>query len=208
MAWYRSDDGDIRGGGAPVPAVSAVRAATLRVIAGSLKGRRLAGPSFEGLRPTSDRLRETLFNVLAPHVAGARVLDAYAGTGSVGIEALSRGAAHVTFADLAPAAVQLIEANLERCGVRDRYTVLRADVGAGRLTGTFDIVFLDPPYAVEPADVIAAVAGLVADGGWLVMEHARKTEPPEAVGTLTRTRMLRSGDSTLTFYRTREPVTP
>lgn len=89
----------------------------MRIIAGSHKGRRLDAPAWEGLRPTSDRLRETLFNVLAPRIEGARVLDGYAGTGAVGIEALSRGAAHVTFVERDPRAIKLIEANLERCGI-------------------------------------------------------------------------------------------
>jgi 16S rRNA G966 N2-methylase RsmD len=92
--------------------------AGLRIIGGTLKGRRLDGPRWDGLRPTSDRLRETLFNVLGPRIEGARVLDGYAGTGAVGIEALSRGAAHVTFVDEDPRAATLIAANLERCGLR------------------------------------------------------------------------------------------
>src|SRR5688572_11401591 len=98
----------------------------MRVIAGQLKGRRLTAPTWEGLRPTSDRLRETLFNVLAARTEGARVLDAYAGTGAVGIEALSRGASHVTFVDDDPRAVRLVSANLERCGVKDRHAIIRA----------------------------------------------------------------------------------
>src|SRR3989454_6208609 len=89
----------------------------MRVIAGSLKGRRLATPKWEGLRPTSDKLRETLFNILAARVQGARVLDGYAGTGAIGIEALSRGAAHVTFVDSDARALRLIEQNLKLCGV-------------------------------------------------------------------------------------------
>ena len=89
----------------------------MRVIAGTLKGRRLDAPDWQGLRPTSDKLRETLFNVLAPRILGAQVLDGYAGTGAVGIEALSRGAAHVTFVERDPRALKLIEANLERCGM-------------------------------------------------------------------------------------------
>src|SRR4051812_48831390 len=98
----------------------------MRIVAGTLKGRRLEAPSWEGLRPTSDKLRETLFNVLAPRIAGAQVLDGYAGTGAVGIEALSRGAAHVTFVERDPRAVALIEANLRRCGISDRYAIIRA----------------------------------------------------------------------------------
>jgi 16S rRNA (guanine(966)-N(2))-methyltransferase RsmD len=175
------------------------------VIAGDLKGRRLVGPAWDGLRPTSDRLRETLFNVLAPHIAGARVLDGFAGTGAVGIEALSRGASHVTFADRDPRAVRLIEDNLARCGVQDRYTVRGVDVAAGRLAGEFDIIFLDPPYTVDPCDAVAAVADLVSAEGRLVIEHARRAGPPASVGRLARTRTLLSGDSALTFF---EPVNP
>src|SRR5690242_19041469 len=93
----------------------------VRIIAGTLKGRRLAAPGWDGLRPTSDKLRETLFNVVAPRIEGARVLDAYAGTGAMGIEALSRGAAHVTFVDGDPRSLKLIEGNLQRCGVSNRY---------------------------------------------------------------------------------------
>ena len=98
----------------------------LRIIAGSLKGRRLLTPKWDGLRPTSDKLRETLFNILALRVEDARVLDAYAGTGAIGIEALSRGAAHVTFVDHDPRALKLIGENLTLCGVSDRYVIIRA----------------------------------------------------------------------------------
>ena len=88
----------------------------MRIVAGTLKGRRLDAPTWTGLRPTSDRLRETLFNILAPRIAGARVLDAYAGTGALGIEAISRGASHVTFVEQERRAQALIAANLARCG--------------------------------------------------------------------------------------------
>src|SRR5918994_2657122 len=98
----------------------------MRVIAGRYKGRRLTAPTWEGVRPTSDKLRETLFNILAPRIDGARVLDGYAGTGAVGIEALSRGAAHVTFVEQDRRAQALIEANLERAAVaKDRYAIIR-----------------------------------------------------------------------------------
>ena len=181
------------------------RAQHLRIIAGELKGRRLAGPDWAGLRPTSDRLRETLFNVLAGSVRGARVLDGFAGTGAVGIEALSRGAAHVTFLERDPRALVLIDDNLERCGVRDGYTVLRADAeqaGAG-LGAVFDVVFLDPPYDRDPAAVAQRLAGLVAPDGRLVIEHAARSTPAEEAGGLVRTRTLRAGDSALSFYRHR-----
>src|SRR5262249_52271405 len=101
----------------------------MRVIAGTLKGRQLKAPKWEGLRPTSDKLRETLFNVLAARVPGARVLDGYAGTGAVGIEALSRGAAHVTFLEQDRRAAALIEENLAQCGVENGYAIIRAPAG-------------------------------------------------------------------------------
>src|SRR6185436_17654426 len=102
----------------------------MRVIAGSLKGRRLTTPKWEGLRPTSDKLRETLFNIVAARVPGSRVLDAYAGTGAIGVEALSRGAAHVTFVDRDPRALNLINQNLALCGLVDRYSIMRVLVSA------------------------------------------------------------------------------
>src|SRR5262245_47716115 len=100
----------------------------MRVIAGRYKGRRLKAPTWEGLRPTSDKLRETLFNILAPRLAGARVLDGYAGTGAVGIEALSRGAAHVMFVEKNRRAAALIEENLRACGIEADYTIEYGDV--------------------------------------------------------------------------------
>src|ERR1700704_1087062 len=103
----------------------------MRIIAGTLKGRRLGPPTWEGLRPTSDKLRETLFNVLAPRIASARVLDGFAGTGALGIEALSRGAAHVVFIEQDRRAQRLIADNLERCGVVEGYTMVRASVRRG-----------------------------------------------------------------------------
>ena len=107
----------------------------MRGIAGSLKGRRLEGAHLgDGLRPTSDKLRETLFNILAPRIAGARVLDAYAGTGAVGIEALSRGAASVTFVDSDRRAQALIEENLARCGIANGYAIIRAHLWSARST--------------------------------------------------------------------------
>src|SRR5438874_206618 len=125
----------------------------MRVIAGTYKGRRLIPPSWTGLRPTSDKLRETLFNILATRIAGARLLDGYAGTGALGIEALSRGAIGVTFVERDPRAVKLIEQNLARCGIAEGYVIIRASVeqaletlGGRPASDRFDIVLLDPPY--------------------------------------------------------------
>jgi 16S rRNA (guanine966-N2)-methyltransferase len=176
----------------------------MRIIAGSLKGRRLVTPKWNGLRPTSDKLRETLFNVVALRVPDARVLDAYAGTGAIGIEALSRGAAHVTFLDADARALKLIDENLRRCGVSERYAIIRFRFGElpqSLPTRSFDLVVLDPPY--DEPDLRAAIAAaepLIAPGGLLVLEHTRRRSPPESVGRLGRTRLLVSGDSALAFY--------
>jgi 16S rRNA (guanine(966)-N(2))-methyltransferase RsmD len=176
----------------------------MRVIAGAFKGRRLKAPTWAGLRPTSDKLRETLFNILAPRIEGARVLDGFAGTGAVGIEALSRGAAHVTFVDADRRAAALVEQNLAACGIASGFAVERGGVAAvlRRLPETvcFDVIVLDPPYdAPDAGDALQAASGRLAAGGVLVLERATRREPavPPA---LKRTRDVKSGDSTLTFY--------
>jgi 16S rRNA (guanine966-N2)-methyltransferase len=173
----------------------------VRVIAGTLKGHRLKSPSWDGLRPTSDKLRETLFNILAPRIAGARVLDGYAGTGALGIEALSRGAADVTFIEQNRRAVALIAENLAACGVDRRYTIECGDVPAvlRRSGGAFDLVLLDPPYDLHAtSDVLDAAAAHLAPDGLIVLERATRREP-EVPARLRRIRDVKSGDSTLSF---------
>ena len=177
----------------------------MRVIAGKFKGRTLKSPSWEGLRPTSDRLRETLFNILAPRMEGARVLDGYAGTGAIGIEALSRGAVSVTFIESDRRAQALVTENLSRCGISGGYAIIRASVVralATLKTGSdrFDLIVFDPPYDAVADDEVAAAGELLASGGLLVLEHARRRSTPETVGALRRTREVRSGDSGLAFY--------
>jgi 16S rRNA (guanine(966)-N(2))-methyltransferase RsmD len=181
--------------------------AVMRIIAGTLKGRRLESPRWNGLRPTSDKLRETLFNVLASKVPDARVLDGYAGTGAVGLESISRGARHVTFVERDRRARALIEANLARCGLSDGYAIIGATVLQAidtlRNGPPFDLILLDPPYAGsndDTRDVLEAVGAIVAADGVVVLEHARKGSPPAAAGALRRSRELTSGDSALTFY--------
>ena len=173
----------------------------MRVIAGLYKGRRLRAPTWDGLRPTSDKLRETLFNVLAPRIAAARVLDGYAGTGAVGIEALSRGASHVTFVDCDHRARALIADNVAHCGIPGGCVIIRSSFD--RL-GTFDIVLLDPPYDLRPDEVLTMAAPLVSAGtGLLVLEHARRRPAPETSAGLVRIRQIASGDSALTMYEQR-----
>lgn len=178
----------------------------MRVIAGSLKGRRLKAPDWEGLRPTSDKLRETLFNILAPRMADARVVDAYAGTGAIGIEALSRGAREVTFVEQDRRALALIAENLAHCGIATGYNIVRA--GALRAfesfkPGAFDIILLDPPYEADEGEVAAVLATAgrcVAADGIVVLERGRRHAAPDAAGGLARTRDVISGASALTFY--------
>src|ERR1043166_3806012 len=151
----------------------------MRIVAGEFRGRTLKSPTWEGLRPTSDRLRETLFNILGPSVAGARVLDGYAGTGAIGIEALSRGAAHVTFVEKDPRAVKLIETNLEALDVgqrlRPRRSIIRAAIADAvrRLAGeVFDLIILDPPYAHDAAaQAFAAIMPLLGAETRVIVEY-------------------------------------
>ena len=181
----------------------------MRIIAGRLKGRRLAAPTWNGLRPTSDKLRETLFNILAPRIAGARLLDGYAGTGAIGIEALSRGAAAVAFVERDRRAAALIARNLAACGVTEGYTIDCGDLVAvlerRRLEAPveealFDLIVLDPPYDLaNPVGALEASAGCLAADGLLVLERASQ-RPPAVPATLRRVRDVASGDSTLTFF--------
>ena len=181
----------------------------MRIVAGAYRGRQLKSPTWDGLRPTSDRLRETLFNILGPSVRGARVLDGYAGTGAIGIEALSRGAAAVTFVERDPRAVQLIEANLAALGVRGgggdaKPVIIRAGLAdvITRLGGqVFDLIILDPPYADGAArEALDAAGALAAAGTRIVVEHAARHAPPDAHAGLRRTRTVTAGDSALSFY--------
>jgi 16S rRNA (guanine(966)-N(2))-methyltransferase RsmD len=176
----------------------------MRIIAGALKGRTLTSPTWDGLRPTSDALRETLFNVLGPAVQDAVVLDLCAGTGAVGLEALSRGATRVVFIDSDPKALGLIAANAGRCGVENRCAIIRGTaVGAlaDDVGGPFDIVVADPPYdAPWVAEALDAAAGHLAAGGVLVLEHAWRRSAPE-VPSLRLVRTRRAGDSALSTYR-------
>jgi 16S rRNA (guanine966-N2)-methyltransferase len=177
----------------------------MRIVAGRFKGRTLQGPTGPGLRPTSDGLRETIFNVLANRVVGTRFLDAFAGTGAVGLEALSRGAGHATFVERDRRAVSLLEQNVLLCGATSDSNIVRDDfvgvTGRHRRLGQFEIVFLDPPYDFDDLrSVLAEAAELVAPGGLVVLEHSRRRTLPEPIADLQRARLLKSGDSALAFY--------
>lgn len=186
----------------------------MRVIAGKFRSRPLKSLRGMALRPTSDRLRETLFNVLADRVEGSRFLDVFAGTGAVGIEALSRGARVVVFIENHGPAAALIKKNLESLEVGAEARVLALDAWRGleRLAGdggakpeAYDIVFLDPPYAAaEDYRRVLSFLGasaLLADGSLVIAEHRRNSDLPETAGSLERVRVLRQGEAALSFYR-------
>lgn len=183
----------------------------MRIIAGTYRSRPLQAPAGLSTRPTSDRLRETLFNVLAPRMGGARLLDLYAGSGAIGIEALSRGAEAVVFVERAQPALKVLRANLERLGIAAGWSIESSSVAAylKRAAGEeqrFDVVFLDPPYDAEEeyAATLGALgrneSGLLAEGAVVIAEHRRKQKLEDRYGVLKRTRLLEQGDAALSFY--------
>jgi 16S rRNA (guanine966-N2)-methyltransferase len=183
----------------------------MRVIAGKYRSRPLQSLPGMDIRPTSDRLRETLFDILCAGnpqaLEGTVWVDLYAGTGAVGIEALSRGAAHVTFVEKSAAAAALIQKNLKSLGIESGFVVMRSGVGQAiaKADGA-DYVFLDPPYRMEQeyGDTLGALAGSKLKGSSLVIaEHDRRFDPGEEHGGLRRYRELKQGDAGLSFYRVR-----
>ena len=187
---------------------------TLRIIAGKYRGRNLKSPPSLEVRPTSDRLRETLFNVIAPRIAGVRFLDLCAGSGAVGIEAISRGATHATFIDSSRGMCALIKTNLELCRVErsesdviqsEALDYLRRFVSKQPDSGKpWDIVFFDPPYTSNYLPILetfgAHSSSLLTEAGVLVVEHSQKNNLPEELRSLVRYRVLKQGDSALSFY--------
>ena len=180
----------------------------MRVISGLYRGRVLKSPPDNRTRPTSDRLRETLFNVLTPRIDDeTHFLDLCAGTGSIGIEALSRGAAFVTFVDRSKKSCALIEENLDKLGIPEHQTeVLNLDVenwtGRQHKEG-WDIAVFDPPYESDYSVVLDEFGfnkTLLKENGLLVVEHFTKKTMPESVGGLRRWRVLKQGESSLSFY--------
>lgn len=174
----------------------------------------LEAPAGLATRPTSDRLRETLFNVLAPRMEGARFLDLYAGSGAVGIEAVSRGARQVVLVERAAPALRVLRGNLEKLGLRGEVRVEAVSVAAFLRRGRpqtsalqFDLVFLDPPY--EAADEYAQALGLLggeangllAENAMVIAEHRRKEKLADRYGMLGRTRLLEQGDAALSLYQ-------
>ncbi|HTR54857.1 MAG TPA: 16S rRNA (guanine(966)-N(2))-methyltransferase RsmD [Kofleriaceae bacterium] len=183
----------------------------MRIVAGQFGGRVLRAPPGADTRPTSEKVREALFAIL-PDVAGAHVLDLFAGSGALGLEALSRGAAHATFVDSGKAALAAIRANLAALGVADRATVIAGDAVAvaARLAAAprssaspgWSLVTIDPPYASDLAERAASALARaqLAPGAVIVIEHDRRHAPPDAIGSLLRTDQRRYGDTFISFY--------
>lgn len=182
----------------------------MRVIAGKYRSRTLRSLKGQMLRPTSDRLRETLFNILGPTVEGATFVDLYAGTGAVGIEALSRGARHAIFVEQHAPAAALIRRNLGSLGIGAEAEILEMSVaraierlGARHVHAQF--IFLDPPYAadIEYERTLQTLGDspIVAPDGRVVVEHLKKRELPRRAGELELTRVVEQGDAALSFYR-------
>ena len=191
----------------------------MRVIAGTFKGRRLITPKGDRLvRPTADRVKESVFSILREQVVGANFLDLCAGTGSMGIEALSRGAKHVTFLERDARCIEIIERNLGICGLlaesEARHCLLRRDVvkgisDLGKRSAVFEVIYFDPPYGVgfvNGSRLYTDCLELLAEGsllrvdGVLLVEHAKQYVVPDAVGNLKQHRQARYGDTVVSFY--------
>jgi 16S rRNA (guanine(966)-N(2))-methyltransferase RsmD len=178
----------------------------VRVISGRFKSRRLKGTPPAGILPTSDKLKETVFNILGPRVEGATFLDGCAGMGGIGIEAISRGAARVYFVEQSRKGCDIIRENLSSLGVQEDFEILQMDLvkALGHIEVPLDIAFLDPPY--EREDIYEACltrfgsAPLLSPGGCLIIEHSKRKDLPAAAGTLRKIRSLVQGDAALAFY--------
>ena len=182
----------------------------MRVIAGKYRSRRLVVPPGLAIRPTSDRLRETLFDVVAPKVPDSVWLDLFAGSGAIGIEALSRGARSATFVESAKAGAQTIRKNLQSLGIEEGFEVIERDAASAlRMLDSqavsYDFCFLDPPYRKigEYEQIIGFLSQsrLLTGESLVIAEHDKHFDPGNEFGSLRRQRVLRQGDAVLSFYR-------
>ncbi len=180
----------------------------MRIIAGTARGRRLKTPNDELTRPTSDRLKESLFSILTPYLGEAQVLDVFSGSGAFGLESISRGAAYATMIELRPEAAKVIRDNIAVCGFEKQTQLIEGDALTWlkmlRLPAAIDLIFMDPPYQLEMAEEAVRVMG---DAKWLqpttllIIEHHQKDALPQQFPVWQRYRQLRQGESVISFYR-------
>lgn len=181
----------------------------MRIITGSKRGKKLAALEGEAVRPTTDRVKESLFNILQFQLEGRRFLDLFAGSGQIGLEALSRGAAKAVFVDASRDSTRVVEKNVKACGMTDQAQIVCADFAAF-LRGNrekFDIAFLDPPFreGLLPR-ALALTAEAMNPGGVVVCEHPKEVELPEEAGNFRRDKVYRYGKIMLTAYRARQAL--
>lgn len=181
---------------------------TLRVISGKVRGLKLDTPKNDDVRPTTDRVKESLFNIINSYIMDSRVLDLFAGTGSLGIECLSRGAEKCVFVDVSKESISIVKSNIKKARVENESVVINADFKEAikRLEGKdkFDVIFMDPPYykemfvkALESVDN----ADLLDEEGIIMIEHDSKDSFPEKIGRLIQNKSKKYGNTTLTFYK-------
>lgn len=181
---------------------------TLRVISGKVRGLKLDTPKNDDVRPTTDRVKESLFNIINSYIMDSRVLDLFAGTGSLGIECLSRGASKCVFVDVSKESIKIVNSNIKKARVENESVVINADFKEAikRLEGKekFDVIFMDPPYykdmfvkALESVDN----ANLLDEDGIIMIEHDTKDSFPETIGRLIQSKSKKYGNTTLTFYK-------
>ena len=184
----------------------------MRVISGTAKGRKLASFRGDRIRPTADRVKEALFNIITSNfgpIDGKTVLDLFSGTGNLGIEAVSRGAAKAVFVDEAPGSISVLRKNIETCGLSERAEVLRTSVLHGtrflsKRGESFDLVFLDPPYEkglVEETLKAIVTDGIINDGAVVIVEHSLRETPSDEYEGLTLTDRRKYGDTEISFYQ-------
>ncbi len=184
----------------------------MRVISGKARGLKLNTPKNEDVRPTTDRVKESLFNIISSYIMDSKVLDLFAGTGSLGIECLSRGASKCVFVDLSKESLQIVKSNIKKARVEDNSVVINADYkeAVRKLNAQgekFDMIFMDPPYYKDLfVDALTKIAEgkLLADEGIIVVEHDTKENLPENVLNLVQNRSKKYGNTTITFYKLEE----
>ena len=183
----------------------------MRITGGTGRGRTLRVPAGEKVRPTSDKVKQALFNILGDRVPGSVFLDLFAGAGGIGIEALSRGAARAVFVDGSRESIDAVKHNIAQSGFADQAEVIASKVEPflKKRSGPYDIVFLDPPYTLEMLPLLQLVAGsgLLKPDGIVIAEHFKKQAAPAAAGGLALYREAKYGDTVLAFYNVRSQET-